>query len=41
MTRHDEDLLRILYDPRLKAGMSADEAMPVVHRIVEELWPRE
>lgn len=39
MTQHDEDLLRILYDPRLKAGMTADEAMPVVHRIVEEMRP--
>lgn len=39
MTNHDEDLLRILYDPRLKAGMTAEEAMPVVHRIVQELRP--
>ena len=39
MTRHDEDLLRILYDPRLKAGMTAEEAMPVVLRIVEEMRP--
>ena len=39
MTRHDEDLLRILYDPRLKVGMTRDEAMPLVRQIVEELWP--
>lgn len=39
MTRHDEDLLRILYDPRLEAGMTAEEAMPVVHRIVGEMRP--
>jgi hypothetical protein len=39
MTRHDEELLRILYDPRLKPGMTAAEAMPVVHRIVEEMRP--
>lgn len=39
MTRHDEELLRILYDPRLKAGMTAAQAMPIVHRIVEELRP--
>ena len=39
LTTHDEYLLRILYDPRLKAGMTADEAMPVVARIVEELRP--
>jgi hypothetical protein len=34
LTEHDEHLLRILYDPRLKPGMTADEAMPVVRRIV-------
>lgn len=39
LTRHDDYLLRILYDPRLRPGMTADEAMPVVHRIVEELRP--
>ena len=39
MTRHDEDLLRILYDPRLKPGMTAEQAMPLVVRIVEELRP--
>lgn len=39
MTRHDEDLLRILYDPRLKSGMTAEEVMPIVHRIVEEMRP--
>ena len=39
LTTHDEMLLRILYDPRLRAGMSAAEAMPVVARIVRELRP--
>lgn len=39
LTTHDEYLLRILYDTRLKAGMTPDEAMPVVARIVEELRP--
>jgi len=34
LTEHDEHLLRILYDPRLEPGMTADEAMPVVRRIV-------
>ena len=34
LTRHDEDLLRILYDPRLSPGMTAGEAMPIVRRIV-------
>ncbi|MBS0125590.1 DUF2927 domain-containing protein [Thetidibacter halocola] len=30
LTRHDEMLLEILYDPRLRPGMSASEAMPIV-----------
>lgn len=34
LTEHDEQLLRILYDPRLKPGMTAAEAMPVVRQIV-------
>ena len=34
LTEHDEDLLRILYDPRLEPGMTAAEAMPIVERIV-------
>ena len=33
LTRHDELLLRILYDPRLRPGMSMDEAMPLVRQI--------
>jgi hypothetical protein len=37
LTTHDEQLLRILYDPRLTAGMSAEEAMPVVRQIAAEL----
>ena len=39
LTRHDEYLLRILYDPRLRSGMTAEEAMPVVERIVDEIRP--
>ncbi|MEM7498013.1 MAG: DUF2927 domain-containing protein [Pseudomonadota bacterium] len=39
LTRHDEWLLRVLYDPRLRPGMTEDEAMPIVRRIVEELRP--
>ncbi|MDF2232796.1 DUF2927 domain-containing protein [Albimonas sp. CAU 1670] len=34
MTRHDADLLRILYDPRLKPGMTEAEAAPIVREIV-------
>ncbi len=37
LTAHDELLLRILYDPRLHAGMTADQAMPAVRRIVAGL----
>jgi hypothetical protein len=37
MTEHDEKLLRILYDPRLRSGMTADEAMPIVRQIVDGL----
>lgn len=34
MTEHDAALLQILYDPRLTPGMTADQAMPVVRRIL-------
>ena len=37
LTRHDELLLRILYDPRLEPGMDAEAAMPVVREIVTGL----
>ena len=37
LTTHDELLLRILYDPRLRPGMTPDEAEPVVRVIVSEL----
>ena len=36
LTGHDEALLAILYDPRLRAGMSAEEAMPIVRQIAAE-----
>lgn len=39
LTRHDEYLLRILYDHRLSAGMTEEEAMPIVHRIIREMRP--
>lgn len=41
LTYHDELLLRILYDPRLKPGMNAAEAMPIVREIALELRPDE
>ena len=37
LTAHDEDLLRILYDPRLRPGMTAEAAMPVVRRLASEM----
>lgn len=37
LTRHDELLLRILYDTRLSPGMTAAEAAPVVRQIAAEL----
>ncbi|MDT0682513.1 DUF2927 domain-containing protein [Roseicyclus sp. F158] len=38
LTRHDEDMLRILYDPRLRIGMAEPEARPIVKRIAEGLF---
>jgi hypothetical protein len=37
LTRHDELLLRILYDRRLRTGMTLEEAEPVVRQIATEL----
>ena len=37
LTEHDAMLLRILYDPRLRIGMSAAEARPIVRTIAAEL----
>ncbi|WGW05802.1 DUF2927 domain-containing protein [Tropicibacter oceani] len=37
LTVHDEMLLKILYDPRLRPGMSADEARPIVVERAAEL----
>ena len=36
LTSHDEALLSMLYDPRLRIGMSASEARPTVKRIARE-----
>ncbi len=35
LTQHDEELLRILYDPRLSPGMDASEAVPIVRKIAQ------
>lgn len=37
LTHHDELLLQILYDRRLRAGMTKREAKPIVEQIVAEL----
>ncbi|WP_378948383.1 DUF2927 domain-containing protein [Paracoccus sp. R86501] len=37
LTRHDELLLQILYDPRLRPGMSETQAAPIVRQIASEL----
>ncbi len=36
LTSHDEKLLKMLYDPRLRTGMSADEARPVLRILARE-----
>lgn len=41
LTRHDELLLRMLYDPRLRPGMTPAQARPVVERIASELFSGE
>lgn len=37
LTDHDEKLLKMLYDPRLEPGMSADQARGIVRQIAREL----
>ncbi|UFM66666.1 DUF2927 domain-containing protein [Paracoccus sp. MA] len=37
LTQHDELLLKILYDPRLRPGMTEAEARPIVLQIAREL----
>jgi hypothetical protein len=37
LTRHDEQLLTMLYDPRLTPGMTANEARPIVREIALEM----
>ncbi|MBL4767295.1 MAG: DUF2927 domain-containing protein [Rhodobacteraceae bacterium] len=41
LTNHDELLLKMLYDPRLKQGMAADQARPVVRIIARDLMGQE
>lgn len=37
-TALDVTMLRILYDPRLKSGMTKEEAEPIVREIIEDLF---
>jgi len=37
LTRHDEMLLKILYDPRLQVGMSIEEVRPIARQIAREV----
>ncbi|MEM7236304.1 MAG: DUF2927 domain-containing protein [Pseudomonadota bacterium] len=39
LTEHDEYLLRILYDPRIRPGAGREEAIPIARRIARELLP--
>ncbi|WP_432658328.1 DUF2927 domain-containing protein [Pseudooceanicola sp. 200-1SW] len=39
LTVQDEAMLRILYDARLRPGMSLDEAHPIIEEIAAELMP--
>jgi hypothetical protein len=41
LTSHDEMLLKMLYDPRLSPGMTAQEARPVTRIIARELMGQE
>ncbi|HAW48219.1 MAG TPA: hypothetical protein DCX34_13450, partial [Roseovarius sp.] len=36
LTTHDEMLLRLLYHPDLSPGMTADEARPILRRLLDE-----
>lgn len=37
LTSHDELLLKMLYDPRLTPGMTADQARPIIRTLAQEL----
>lgn len=39
LTTHDEYLLKMLYDPRMRAGMTAEEAIPLARVIAAEILP--
>jgi hypothetical protein len=39
LTEHDEYILRVLYDRRLRPGMTRAEAMPIARRIIADIRP--
>ncbi len=39
LTNHDEFLLRILYDPRVRPGMTVQQMGPLVQRIIRQIRP--
>lgn len=38
LTKHDELLLRILYDNRLQSGMDSDTVRPLIPAIINDIW---
>jgi hypothetical protein len=36
LTRHDEILLKMLYDPRLTVGMTPERARPLLRAVAED-----
>lgn len=38
LTRHDELLLRVLYDPRLQSGMAPAAVRPLLAAIIDDIW---
>jgi hypothetical protein len=41
LTPHDELLLSMLYDPRLRVGMTAEQARPIIRTIAHEFFAGE
>ncbi len=41
LTEHDEYLLQMLYDPRLRPGMGPEEAVPLLDEIIRDLRPED
>ncbi len=37
LSHHDTQLLRLLYDPRVKAGMTREQVMPIIEELIKTL----